>query len=363
MKNSSGLPLHRRVQTDRLLIKRLRSRALLIRAIRHFFEERGFIEVTTPSLALAPDPALHLDSFQTQVHLQDGNDVCLYLPTSPEGYMKRMLAAGMERIYQICPFFRNGDLGPLHNPEFTGLEWYQAACKFEQTMDFTESLIKEAARSLDVDSPGQTLAPALDLSKPFQRITVFDALTNLARVKVPSDWDEKGLKAALHQAGIATDPSDGFDDLVHRALLDRVEPRLATMGPVFLYEYPAPMAALARLCPGRPWVAERFELYLGGMELCNGYGELTDAAEQRARFEIQRQDRTRLGKPVGPVDEAFLEALEHGMPEASGCALGVDRLLMCLCGCKRIEEVMAFPLSCELDLIAPEHGTGRVDPS
>ena len=313
------------------LLEAIRTRAFVLKKIREFFDQRGFLEVTTPCLVTAPDPAVHLDSFETELKLDGGRSHRLYLSTSPEHHMKRLLAAGMERIYQIVPFFRNGELTDLHNPEFCGLEWYETGESVEQCMQLTEQLVSHV-------HPG--------LKPPYRRMAVAEALEELGGVGVAEDFSN--LREAVESAGISTDPGDGFDDLVNRALIERVEPALPDLGPVFLCDYPAPMAALARLRPDRPWVAERFELYAGGLELCNGYGELTDGREQRERFVSQLEERRRLNKAVPPLDEKFLQALSEGLPPCSGCALGVDRLVMLVCGKKKLQKVMAFPMAREL---------------
>ena len=313
------------------LLDAIRTRATVLNKIREFFDQRDFVEVTTPCLVTAPDPAVHLDSFETQVKIPGGETRKLYLSTSPEHHMKRLVAAGMERIYQLTPFFRDGEMTDLHNPEFLGLEWYETGTSVEECMQRTEQLVAHVHPELKV---------------PFKRLTVAEALRELGGVEVSPDFSD--LHAALSAAGVTNDPSDSFDDLVNRALIERVEPKLPGLGPVFLCDYPAQMAALSRLRPENPAVAERFELFAGGLELCNGYGELTDAEEQKRRFLSQLEERRLLGKAVTPVDQAFLKALEDGLPACSGCALGVDRLVMLVCGRKKLEEVMPFPLKGEL---------------
>jgi elongation factor P--(R)-beta-lysine ligase len=350
-----GPSLRDRLAADPGLGDALRSRARMLRAIRAHLDGLGFLEVTTPSLVPAPDPSLHLETFSTRLEGPGIVGASLHLRTSPEHHMKRMLAAGLERIYQIGPFFRDGEVSLLHDPEFTGLEWYQAGASFEDTLARTEGVVRAAAQAVcgtlrPVCRGGQ----AIDLAKAFLRLSVRQALTDLAGVQVPADWDEAGLRRALERAGLSPAADDAFDDLVNRALVARVEPALARLGPVFLVHYPAPMAALARLRPGTPQEAERFELYAGGLELCNGYGELTDAGEQRRRYEAELAARARLGRRVPPLDEAFLHALEQGMPAAGGNAMGLDRLLMLLLGAQRIQDVLPFPLSDELGIELPE---------
>lgn len=337
--------------SDPHLRGRIEARAHLLAAIREHFALRGFLEVTTPRLVPAPDPALHLALFETAFHRDHQGRASreLFLPTSPEHHLKRMLAAGFERIYELGPFYRDQELGPLHNPEFTGLEWYEAGATVEDAMAFTEELVCAVAERRASRAHCSRSGFEVPLRPPFRRMSVREALEDLAQVRVPPGFEEEPLREALSAAGLAPAPDDSVDDLVNRALVARVEPALPSLGPVFLFDYPAPMAALARLRPGDPSVAERFELFAGGLELCNGYGELCDPVEQRSRFELDLAARKGLGRREPPIDEAFLTALAEGMPEAAGVALGVDRLLMLLTGAETIEEVLAFPLALELE--------------
>ncbi len=345
---AGGRDLHVRAAADEGLLERLRLRARVLAAVRAELDGAGFVEVHTPKLSPAGDPAPHLASFRSRFHGPRGA-VELWLPTSPEHHHKRLLAAGLERIYEIGPFFRDGELGPLHNPEFTGLEWYAAGDSVADCMQRTEQLVRWVAERVLGRTRFARGGVEVDLGPAFRRLSVRSALRELAGVEAPADWNAAGLRRALAAAGIPPDDDRAVDDLVNRALVARVEPALERLGPVFLTDYPAPMAALARLRPGAPEVAERFELFAGGLELCNGYGELTDAAEQRRRFEQQGAERRRAGLAVPPLDEALLRALEHGLPDCAGNALGVDRLLMLYTGAERIEQVLAFPLADELE--------------
>jgi len=330
------------LRKDPDLLDTLRLRARIIKAVRAFFDQRDFIEVTTPSLVASADPALHLESFKTELHRENGTTRVLFLPTSPEFHMKRMLAAGLDKIYQICRFYRNGEITALHNPEFSGLEWYQVGVSYEDCMDLTEELLRTVAMevlpNLKVPRDGQEY----DLEPAFLRMSFHRALCELGRVDMPEHFDEIETRKALIEAGIKVASDDSFDDMINRALIERVEPSLIELGPVILYDYPAQMAALARLCPERPWLAERFELYIAGLELCNGYGELTDADQQRRRFEAQIVQRRRLNKPPAEIDQAFLDALCSGLPQCSGCALGIDRLVMLLANKLSVAQVIAF---------------------
>lgn len=332
--------------SDRVAWQRARSR--LLAALREFFAARDFCEVSTPCLSLHADPALHLDSFRVRTDLPDGRKVELFLPTSPEFFMKRLLVDGLERIYQICPFFRRGELTARHHPQFTGLEWYQVGMGLEQLTEQLEKLLRHCAESLEREPLLAYGCRKIIDSPTFPRLTLRQACKELGGVDLPEDFEEKGVCRALVKAGVYHCSDDGLDDLVNRVLIERVEPRLQSFPGVFLTEYPAAMAALARLDPARPWLAERCELYLGGLEIANGYHELGDARQQRQRFTEQLQLRKRRGLPPVGLDEAFLQALEQGLPDCSGCALGVDRLLMFLGGQEHIAQVLAFSLGEEL---------------
>jgi lysyl-tRNA synthetase class 2 len=298
----------------------LRARARALRAVRGFFEERAFLEVETPAAVPSPGLDLHLDAFEV---VGAG-----YLITSPEYQMKRLLSGGIPRCFQVCHCFRREEVGKRHNPEFTMLEWYRAFAGVEEVMADTEALVRRVAGALGAGSTIDVDGARVDLAAPFERLPVADAFARWAGV--PRD------------EAIAMASAD--EDRFFRVLVDQVEPALARAPhPIFLVEYPAPMASLARLTPHDPRVAERFELYVAGVELCNGFGELTDPGEQRARLLQDQEARRRAGKPVYPIDERFLAALEEGMPPSAGNALGLDRLIALGTGTDRIGAVTAFP--------------------
>ncbi len=299
----------------------LEARAAVVRSVRELFESRGFVEVETPVLVPSPGLDVHLDAFAVAPE----NDASpRFLSTSPEYQMKRLLAAGHARIYQIAKAFRRDESGERHNPEFTMLEWYRAPADVTEIMRDTEQLVARATGGRVVLREG---GRAIDTLPPFERLTVADAFERFANVPPAETFR------------LASEDEDTF----FRLLVDRVEPRLASLAhAVFLTEYPAPMASLARKKPGDPRVAERFELYVAGVELCNGFGELTDAAEQRARLLHDQASRRARGLPVYPIDERFLASLEAGIPPCSGNALGVDRLVALALGTTVIGEVMAF---------------------
>jgi len=304
--------------------KRLADRARVLREVRAFFDSRGYLEVETPIAIPCPGLDLHLDAFEavpTGVTVRPGAPQ-RFLSTSPEYQMKRLLVEGHARIFQITRAFRAGELGARHNPEFTILELYRANAGVEAIMRDTEQLVARVTGGAVVVD-GSTI----DTRPPFARMTICAAFERFAGTSA-----EETLRLAEHD-----------EDTFFRLLVDRVEPALAALDhAVFVTEYPATQASLARRKPGDPRVAERFELYVAGVELCNGFGELTDAVEQRARFIHDQEERARRGKPVYPLDERFLEALARGMPDSGGNAIGLDRLVALATGSTSIGGVMAF---------------------
>jgi lysyl-tRNA synthetase class 2 len=319
-----------RSETERLaergVGRGLAVRAAGLRSIRGFFEARGFIEVDTPVIVPSPGLDLHLDAFEVPGFARSAVG---YLITSPEYQMKRLLAGGVPRCFQLAHCFRKGEVGRRHNPEFLMLEWYRAFARVDALIDETEVLVRHVALALTGGTTLEVGGVRVDLAGPFERLPVAQAFCRYTRVE-PS--------AAIEMATLD-------EDRFFRLLVDEVEPALAREPrPVFLVDYPAPFASLARLKPDDPRVAERFELYIAGIELCNGFGELTCPREQRARLVSDQAARARLGKPVYPIDERFLAALEEGMPPAAGNALGVDRLIAACAGTEIIGAVQAFPV-------------------
>ncbi len=296
----------------------LRARGRALAAVRGYFARERFLEVETPLRVPAPGVDLHLDA----IPAAEG-----YLISSPELHMKRLLSAGFPRVFQLARASRRHELGPLHEPEFSMLEWYRAFAGLEDVLADTERVVREVAES--VSGRASLFGPkgqVYDLTPPFARITVREAFEEHA-----------GIADAVDLA--QSDEARYFELMV-----SRVEPGLAREpSPIFLWKYPANQAALARLSTEDPSVAERFELYVAGVELCNGFDELTCAVEQRSRFEEDTARRVREGRVTYPIDERFLSALVSGMPRAGGNALGFDRLLMLATGARQLSDVMAFP--------------------
>ncbi|MBV9749210.1 MAG: EF-P lysine aminoacylase GenX [Acetobacteraceae bacterium] len=313
----------------------LRRRALLVQATRAFFLGHGYAEVETPYAVPTPGEEVHLRAFRTERETEDGGRRALWLHTSPEFTMKRLLVAGVGPCFQLARVWRNGEGGPLHAPEFTMLEWYRPGA----TMD---ALIEEAGLFLRSVLPPVVRCRGVEaLSGPAERITVAAAFRQWAGADVVGTAGNAAALAA--QAGAALREGETWEDLFFRLLLERVEPQLGRERPTALTHWPAAQAALARRDPADPRVALRFELFLCGMELANAFEELTDADEQRARFLGDRARRRALGGQEWPLDEDFVAALGHGMPPCAGIALGFDRLAMIAAGADRMGQVQWLP--------------------
>jgi len=299
-------------------MKLLRERARVCAQVRQFFDSRGFVEVVTPVMVPSPGLDLHLDAFE----VADGVAAApRWLITSPEYQMKRLLADGWTLIYQMAPCFRRHELGTWHNPEFTMLEWYRAHPEIERVMADTEQLVAKVTGG-EVRL-GDRIVQA---QPPFERLPVCEAFARFARWSV-----EETLEAASRD-----------DERYFRTLVDHVEPGLEKLDhAVFLVDFPASQASLARRKPSDPQLAERFELYVAGVELCNGFGELVDPVEQRERLVREQHERRRKGLAVYPIDERFLQALSL-VPPSAGNALGFDRLVALTCGASGIAAAMAF---------------------
>ena len=317
--------------------------------MRCFFAERDFVEVDTATLQVSPGNEAHLHAFSTAAIGPDGRSSSLYLHTSPEFACKKLLAAGEPRIACFAHVYRNRERGPLHHPEFTMLEWYRAGEGYEVLMADCAAVLELAASTMKTRRfswRGGECDPSLEP----ERLAVADAFDRYAGIDLLSSVDAGGttdrdrLAAELKKAGIRVAEDDTWADLFSRVIVDRVEPNLGFGRATILDEYPVCEAALARPSGRDRRVAERFELYACGVELANAFGELTDAAEQRRRFEAEMLEKQRVYGETYPLDEDFLAALAV-MPEASGIALGFDRLVMLATGAPRIDQVMWAPVA------------------
>lgn len=322
----------------------LLARNRIKKAMRAWFEAEGFCEIEAGQLQVSPGNETHLHGLATTRLAPDGVPTPLYLHTSPEFACKKLLAAGEEKIFDFARVFRNREAGPLHATEFTMLEWYRAGADWQVVIDDCLALLRVAALAVPTDHftwrghhvPFAAEPIRLSLAEAFDRYAQIDLL---ASIGLDGQDDASHLRAQAIQTGVSTDESDTWSDLFSKILVQKIEPNLGFDAPCVLHSYPMSEAALARRNPSDPRVAERFELYVCGVELANGFGELTDAVEQRTRFEADMDAKQAIYGERYPLDEDFLAALTK-MPKASGVALGFDRLAVLASGARRLEDVL-----------------------
>jgi lysyl-tRNA synthetase class 2 len=326
----------------------LLARAQILAAVRAWFADQGFLEADVSALVRAPGGEAHLHAFETELIRPDGARERLYLHTSPEFEMKRLVAAGERRIYDLARVFRNAEATALHAPAFTMLEWYRAEEPYAVVQNDAVALLRLAAETTGSARMTWRERACAPRAEP-ERLTVTDAFAahagiDLAATIAPDGTtDRAALAAQAEGAGVMFAADDTWSDLFARILVERIEPQLGLGRPTLLVEYPLAEAALARPCAHDPRFAERFELYVCGVELANGYGELTDPIEQRRRFEAEMDLKEARYGERWPIDEDLLGALSE-MPETSGVALGFDRLVMLAAGARRIEDVLWTPM-------------------
>jgi elongation factor P--(R)-beta-lysine ligase len=323
----------------------LLARAAVTKAVRAFFDEQGFSEVETGILQISPGNETHLHAPRTELTGPDGTRAVRYLRTSPEFACKKLLAAGENRIFEFARVFRDRERGDVHLPEFTMLEWYRADSGYDAVMADSIVIIAHAAQATGIGQfsfRGKAADPfaepeLITVASAFERFAGIDLLATISG----ADGDRAALAdAARDKVRLADD--DTWSDIFSKVLVEHVEPRLGQGRLTVLFQYPAPEAALARVSGDDPRVAERFEVYACGVELANGFGELTDAAEQRRRFTLAMDEKARRYGERYPLDEDFLAAVAE-MPQASGVALGFDRLVMLASGATRIDQVVWTP--------------------
>lgn len=344
---------------DRLAerLPHLRVRNNIAMAVRRYFDAQNFVEVETPALQVSPGMEPHLTAFATDLHEPFETDAArrLYLHTSPEFAMKKLLVGGMPRIFQLARTWRNGERSALHHPEFTMLEWYRADAGWRDVATDCEAIVRSALGAAKIGGIGGDQVMRFgglqcDPEKPWTYMSVAGAFDHycgidlMATMPDPLKPDGAALAAEALRIGVRTDECDDWEAVFFRLLLDRVEPSLGVGAPCVLYDWPLSMAALARQSPTDGRFAERFEVFVCGVELANGFGELTDAAEQRRRFEADLGRKQALYGHTYPIDEDFLSALSYGMPESAGIALGLDRLVMLCTGAASIEDVLWAPV-------------------
>ena len=326
------------------------ARGAIRKAARAWFDEQGFTEVETPILQVSPGNEIHLHAPRTELHDAAGGQAVRYLRTSPEFACKKLLAAGETKIFEFARVFRDRERGRLHLPEFTMLEWYRADATYDAVMADGVVLIAHAAQVTGIGQfsfRGQTADPfaepeMLTVAAAFQRLAGIDLLATLDK----GEGDRARLAAAA-EAKVRIAADDNWSDIFSKVLVEYIEPKLGQGRLTILYDYPLPEAALARAASSDPRVAERFEIYACGVELANGFGELTDAAEQRRRFTEAMDEKQRRYGERYPLDEDFLAAVAS-MPPASGVALGFDRLVMLASGATTVDQVVWTPPTGEI---------------
>jgi lysyl-tRNA synthetase class 2 len=327
----------------------LETRGAILRAVRRYFDAEGFAEVDTPALQISPGLEPHLRAFATTLDEPGAGRRPFFLHTSPEFAMKKLLAAGVPNLFQLAHAFRDGERSATHHPEFALLEWYRADAMYLDLMTDCEKLLRAASTAAG-GRPFTWQGRTADPQRTWHRVTVADVFAAycgidiLATAPDPEQPSLALLADAAKPLGIAPHAGDDWEDLFFRIFLERIEPQLGIGAPTILADYPIAMAALSRAKPDDPRLAERFEVYVGGLELANGFSELTDPAEQRRRFERDRaRKRSRYGEAY-PIDEDFLAALAV-MPPSAGIALGFDRLIMLATGAERIDDVLWSPVA------------------
>ena len=332
---SPGGEYHRLHAAQPSRARNLALRSRVLAATRDFFARRDYLEVQPPCRVRVPGLEPHLRAVPAGGR---------YLITSPEYQMKRLLAGGLERIYSMGPCWRGDEVGPHHLGEFCMLEWYRAYSTLDQLMLETEQLLAHVAGAVLGRTSLTYQGRALELAPPFERVTVAQAFARHAGVDLTAVGGSAAeLRARAEAAGVGPlAPDASFEEVASRVLVERVEPALGGQRPVLLCDFPAPLAALAQLDPVDATVAQRFELYAGGLELANAFGELTDPLEQQRRLEQDQSARRAAGAEVHPLDRCFIEALREGIPPSAGIALGVDRLVMLICDAEHIDQVAAF---------------------
>ena len=325
----------------------LLGRTRIIAALRAWFAQRSFIEVETGIVQASPGNETHLHAFATTLSAPDGGLSARYLRTSPEFACKKLLAAGEPRIVEFAKVFRNRERGALHHPEFTLVEWYRAGEPYTELMSDCAAILAETAKAAGTRQFSFRGRSADPFAEP-ERMSVAEAFARFAEIDLlatlhPGGNDRPALAEAARASGVRVAADDTWGDIFSRVLVERVESQLGIGRATILDQYPAAHAALSKTSPADARVAERFELYVCGVEIANGFGELSDAAEQRRRLEWEMAEKERIYGERYPLDEDFLAALS-AMPEACGIALGLDRLVMQATGAERIEQVLWNPM-------------------
>ena len=334
----------------RHLDKRI-ARQKIIQSIRTFFDKQDFLEVDTPALQISPGVEVHLKAFQTQFDNPLGQKQEFYLHTSPELTMKKLITAGLPKIYQICHTYRNEGVSATHSPEFTMLEWYRTGADYTQIMQDTINIVRETAKSCraKILRHGNRIC---DPFQPWQKLTIRDAFLKYTGIDIMAtipdeptlEPDPLRLRMAAEKIGEKCADNDRWEDIFFRLMLNHIEDKLGDGVPTILCEYPTCLGALARKKADNPLVVERFEAYICGVEICNAFSELTDPIEQEVRFKYDLGMKEKLYGDKYPMDNDFLDALRFGMPTCAGNAIGVDRLIMLITGAEDIRDTQWAPV-------------------
>lgn len=343
-------PTWMRLRENPNLLKSYLMRETVIDAIRAHFKKNDFHEVETPQMVRAPGMEPYLEVFESELLDPQGFKHRTFLITSPEYAMKKLLVAGLHKIFQICKCFRNGEdlRSTTHNPEFTMIEWYRANSDYHDLMKDCEDMLCAIYDSIHGVNSGHARILKYQgqetvLDGPWERLSVVQAFDKYADVKENELTDNEAMKRIGREKGYQVEDDTTWEQMFHQIFLNEIEPHLGFAKPTILYDYPDTMAALSRKKKDDPRYAERFEFYIFGKELGNGFSELTDAAEQEKRLRAEWEERLKTSKKMYDIDEDFIFALETGMPESSGIAVGVDRLIMLFADVDTIQETLFFP--------------------
>lgn len=325
-------------------------RLQILRLIREFFWSQDFVEAETPVALHHPGQEPYLNPVPVDFKDPLQNKYIFYLRTSPEYALKKLLAAGWEKVFEISKCFRNEEsFGGTHNPEFTMIEWYRSPGTYWNFMDDTEKLFKYIGEKLAINSL-QYRGLKIDYLATWERISVKDLWQKYLQVNLDDYLSAETMRVLVQNNGLMADDKDEYEDLFYKIFLNKIEPNLGMDRPIFVYDYPAQMCSLSRLCESDSRYAQRAELYIGGLELANGFGELTDSKMQKLNLEKDRSLRVQLNKEIWPIDSDFISALESGINTAGGIALGVDRMVLLFTGAHDINEVIFQSVADQINL-------------
>lgn len=325
------------------------TRTKIIRLIREFFWSLDFVETDTPVAIRYPGQEPYLNPVPITIHDPNGQDVKFYLRTSPEYALKKLLAVGYKKIFELAKCFRDYEsFGGSHNTEFTMLEWYRSPGAYQDFMNDMEGLFKFIGEELGVKTV-KYKGNEINFLEPWDRMSMKEVWQKYLQVNLDGYLNIDNIRELAVELGLSVSVGDAYEDIFFKIFLNKIEPKLGADRPLFVYDYPAQMASLSRLCAHNNRYAERVECYIGGLEMCNGYGELVDAAEQKERLEKDKELRGKMNKAVWSVDPDFISALRSGIEPAAGIALGVDRMVVLFTGAKDINEVIFGSISDQLD--------------